>query len=298
MANKLKLGIIGISEGNGHPFSWSAIFNGYNPDEMKNCGFPIIPYYLSKQKYPQDFLSELAEVTHVWTQDPELSRQIAKASKIRNVIQHSEDFIGQVDAVLLARDDGQNHLEIALPFIKAGLPVFIDKPFALSIHEADQMLQAQVYEQQIFTCSTLRFAKELLLSDNEKRQLGKIAYVEGSVMKYWETYGMHILEPLVVQLPERGKLLSVIPVVSNGIHIVIIKWENCLANLKITGNLPSEIMLSFYGENANLTKTFEDSFSCFRTSLILFIKQINTREQIIPRSETLELVEILEKGTC
>ena len=24
----LKLGIIGLSEGNGHPYSWSAIFNG------------------------------------------------------------------------------------------------------------------------------------------------------------------------------------------------------------------------------------------------------------------------------
>ena len=38
MANKLsklKLGVIGMSEGNGHPYSWSAIFNGFDREEMK-----------------------------------------------------------------------------------------------------------------------------------------------------------------------------------------------------------------------------------------------------------------------
>jgi len=76
--SKLKLGIIGISEGNGHPYSWSAIFNGYDPEEMKKCPFPVIPDYLSKQKFPDDFLTDIAEVTHVLTQDTETSKNIAQ----------------------------------------------------------------------------------------------------------------------------------------------------------------------------------------------------------------------------
>jgi len=31
----IKLGIIGTSQGNGHPYSYSAIFNGYNKNEVK-----------------------------------------------------------------------------------------------------------------------------------------------------------------------------------------------------------------------------------------------------------------------
>ena len=46
MKEKLRLGIMGMSEGNGHPYSWSAIFNGYNSLEMEDCGFPVIPEYL------------------------------------------------------------------------------------------------------------------------------------------------------------------------------------------------------------------------------------------------------------
>lgn len=46
---ELKIGILGMTEGNGHPYSWSAMFNGYDPEEMAKCPFPVIPAYLSNQ---------------------------------------------------------------------------------------------------------------------------------------------------------------------------------------------------------------------------------------------------------
>jgi len=65
----LRLGVIGLSPGNGHPYSWSAIFNGYNLQAMEECGFPVIPRYLEKQNFPDDGIQS-AKVTHIWTQDP------------------------------------------------------------------------------------------------------------------------------------------------------------------------------------------------------------------------------------
>ena len=51
MIKQLKIGIIGSSDGNGHPYSWSAIFNGYNKKIMEDCEFPAISNYLNKQKF-------------------------------------------------------------------------------------------------------------------------------------------------------------------------------------------------------------------------------------------------------
>ena len=52
-----QIGIIGESIGNGHPFSWTAIFNGYFPDVMKlNCDFPVIPNYLAQQDWSTDHI--------------------------------------------------------------------------------------------------------------------------------------------------------------------------------------------------------------------------------------------------
>ena len=53
MIKNIRLGMIGMNDGNGHPYSWSAICNGYDPIEMEKCSFPIIPNYLNKQKWPE-----------------------------------------------------------------------------------------------------------------------------------------------------------------------------------------------------------------------------------------------------
>ena len=48
--------MIGSTIGNGHPYSWSAMFNGYNRELMtKECPFAGIPAYLNKQ--PADTLT-------------------------------------------------------------------------------------------------------------------------------------------------------------------------------------------------------------------------------------------------
>jgi hypothetical protein len=39
---EIRLAMLGMIEGNGHPYSWSAIVNGYNPEEMAKCPFPMI----------------------------------------------------------------------------------------------------------------------------------------------------------------------------------------------------------------------------------------------------------------
>ena len=293
---KLNLGIIGMSEGNGHPYSWSAIFNGYNPEYMKDCPFPSIPDYLAKQKFPEDSLSHLGQVTQVWCQEKKIAEDIAAASHIENVAANIEDMIGQVDAVLLARDDAKNHYKMALPLLKACLPIFIDKPLAVKISEAEKICAAQQFNNQVFSCSSLRYAKELMLSEEEKEMIGKIKLVEGSVMKKWETYGIHILEPLVAQLPNRGKLIEIKGIGSGYQKQVLVQWENVSGYFKTTGNTPSPLEIKFFGEKGNITKTFNDSFNAFKNSLQVFIEVIHHPEKNIPQEETLELVTILEKG--
>lgn len=180
--NKLRLGIIGGSDGNGHPYSWAAIFNGYDKIEMEACEFPVIPKYLQMQDFPNDFLSS-ARVTHIWTQSTALSRKIAKTSLIESVVDNFDEMIGVVDAILLARDDAENHLAYAAPFLRAGLPIYIDKPMALSVEVCKHLLDLQIYEHQIFSCSALRYAKEFDLTQDELEKLGPIIEIQASSQK-------------------------------------------------------------------------------------------------------------------
>ena len=45
----IRLAMLGMVEGNGHPYSWSAIFNGYDRAAMAKCPYPTIPDYLNKE---------------------------------------------------------------------------------------------------------------------------------------------------------------------------------------------------------------------------------------------------------
>lgn len=294
----LKLGVIGMSEGNGHPYSWSAIFNGYDAEHMSECPFPGIPDYLSKQKFPDDGLSHIGRVTHIWTQSREISEHIAKSSFIENIVEDPLEMIGKIDALLLARDDAENHAEMSLPFLKAGIPIFIDKPFAISEKDANYMIENQSYSGQIFTCSSLRFANELLLTEDDFAVLGDIQYVEASTVKYWETYAIHLLEPIVTNIKSRGTYKSIQKTKKSGVQINIVEWENLLAVIKTTGKLSSPIKFTYFGDKGNVEKVFSDSFNCFKKSLQEFIEvQLGVSENI-PLEETLELVKILEEGRC
>ena len=151
MTHTIKLGIIGLSSGNGHPYSWSAIFNGYDPNAMKSCGFSIIPEYLSRQKFPEDSIKE-AKVTHIWTQERKISEHVAKATQIPYIVNELEELVGKVEAVLLARDDYENHFRMAQPFINSLMPIFIDKPIEVTLDNAKRIFDIERYKGQIFTC--------------------------------------------------------------------------------------------------------------------------------------------------
>lgn len=296
MAEELKLGIIGMSEGNGHPYSWAAIFNGYNQEAMSECPFPVIPKYLGKQNFPQDSIKE-AKVTHIWTQDKSISKNISKASIIPNICSEPEDMIGEVDAVLLARDDAENHFKMSLPYLKAGIPIFIDKPLAYDLKTAKAILNEQQYEDQIFTCSSLRFAKEFNLGSSEKKKMGRILHIDATVPKSWNKYAVHIIEPSLSILKKVHQVESIETTVSQGITMVSVKWQNGTSGtFKTFGEHTAPLKITLYGENGFEELELKDTFFAFKASLQYFVDLQNNNVSNIDRRQTLQVIEIIERG--
>ena len=160
---ELKIGILGMTEGNGHPYSWSAMFNGYDPDAMTSCPFPVIPQYLAKQP-PHTFGIEGAHITHIcctgWQQRDEAER-IAAAAKIPNVLDDPLDMIGEVDAVICATDIGDEHVERCKPFLDAGIPMFIDKPLVNREEDLRTFVNWRKEGKQFLSSSSMRYCKEM-----------------------------------------------------------------------------------------------------------------------------------------
>lgn len=193
----LRLAMLGMIPGNGHPYSWSAIVNGFDPAAMATCPYPVIPRYLGAQP-PGTVRIEGARVTHVWTDDPTEAPAVAAAALIPEIVARPEDVIGRVDAVLVATDDGFDHVRRARPFVEAGLPVFIDKPLALTVEELRTFLAWEKAGARLLSSSGLRYAPELAphLAGATNPALGDLRWISGVSTKTWERYGIHLLEPI------------------------------------------------------------------------------------------------------
>lgn len=291
-----RLGIIGLSEGNGHPYSWSALFNGFEREVMDKCGFPVIPQYLSEHQFPDDFISG-ARVTHVWTQSEALSKHIASASYIDHVLDDPQEMIGQVDGVLLARDDAQNHLFFARPFLEAGLPVYIDKPLALNRSSAEAIFNLEQYSGQIFSCSALRFSEELILTPDEYHSLGDVHHVVGRVPNCWDKYIVHAIDPILETIGCQGGIVKSNCFAHEDRVAINLCWESGVTcTLLAMGALNSGIEIEFIGTKAREKRLFTDSFSAFKNALLHFVED-SLKQKISHKKRILETVDVIERGS-
>jgi hypothetical protein len=291
----LRLGVIGLSEGNGHPYSWSAILNGYDPEVMAECAFPAIAEYLAKRRFPEDQLPD-ARVTQVWTQDSAVSKHIARAARIPTVARDFRDMLGEVDALLLARDDAEHHLGFAGVFLEAGIPVYVDKPPALSVAALDELFEHAAEPSQIFSCSALRFADELRLSAEDARAIGPLKCISGVTPKSWARYAAHVIDP-IVSFVRPGPVTASRSVSERGSVTLSVDWASGLkGQISATGLASGKISLTYAGECGSIEKVFGDTFLAFRGALQSFVKGVRQHKSGTPYDHLKSVVELIEMG--
>lgn len=291
----IRLAMVGMVDGNGHPYSWSAMFNGYNPDEMKLCPFPAIPTYLDKEP-KQTLRIQGAVVTHIWTDDPEDAVKVSRASLIPHVVTRPEDVIGHVDAVIVATDKGHEHVERCRPFVEAGIPVFVDKP--LVDNEPDLHIFADWVNKgkPILSSSSMRYSKEFMPYRISTSNLGHIRFATITTPKSWERYGIHALEGIY---PIFGPgFVSVRNVGSEQQNVVHLKHA-CGADIVIAAHADmyaSFGMLQLCGTAGNAFVQNQDTLYQFKTQMQSFIHYLRSGVRPFPFAETIELMKIIIAG--
>lgn len=292
---EIRLAMLGMIEGNGHPYSWSAIVNGYNPAEMANCPYAGIPVYLGKQALETVRIPG-ARVTHIWTDDPADAPKVAAASLIEHVVSRPEDVVGQVDAVVIATDDGNDHVRRARPFIEAGLPVFVDKPMATNLADLRQFVQWQRAGKVLLSTSGMRYAPEMRLSEEQRQHLGDLRWITSFTCKTWERYGIHALEA-VYPLLGPG-FVSAQTQHQPGSDLVHLRHAS---GVQVTLAAIHDAYGSFggvhlYGTKGDLALKLADTYSAFRAQLVAFIDMLRTGQPPLDFSQTVELMAIIIAG--
>ena len=293
---KLNIGILGMTEGNGHPYSWSAMFNGYDKEYMDDCPFPVIPDYLYKQP-EKTFGIKDAFITHIcctgWG-DRKDAEKIAKASRIAKIVTDPAEMIGEVDAVICATDNGNEHVERCRPFLEAGIPMFIDKPLINKLEDLNTFIEWKKENKRFISSSSMRYGKELEPFYKNHYELGELRYICQPMPKMFENYGIHALEQIY---PLLGKgFLWIQSTGEKGRDMFAVKHSSgCMVNI-VQGIGMSGAGTLIIGSAGSRYIETKDSYYAFKKQLDLFVRWLRTGEEPVDFSETVELMKLVIGG--
>lgn len=118
------------------------------------------------------------------------------------IVDSIETLLGKVDVVLLETIDGRPHYEQALPVLKSGKPMFIDKPLAADLSDAEKIYAAsRKYKSPIFSSSALRYDQKVqeVVNGSIGKVIGADVYTPAEIEPHhldlaW--YGIHGVEML------------------------------------------------------------------------------------------------------
>jgi len=265
----IKYGVVGLSKGNGHPFSWSIACNGFSQKNLNKIPFFRIRHYLPKYNLKFCRVND-AEVTHVWTQNYNYSKLISKACNIKNICKTLDELASSVDAILFLRDDIEFREKYLIKLIKKGKPIYVDKYLHYDIKKVKSLLRLQKFDGQIFTESPLVNNKKMILSQEEQEKIGKIKLINSTVSGSWTKYGIHIIEPILRYVKEK-KINTTSLNKFRDITSLSIKWEDGLiTNFNTVDGSLFKSSSEFIGSKSNkriiwdLDYTFDDFFSTIR----------------------------------
>ncbi len=175
---QIRIGIIGAE--NSHTIGYGKLFN-------------------IDKKFPG------VEVKYVWGETDEFAKRAMEQGKIPNQAKDPSEMMGEIDALIVDHRHPKYHLEAATPFVKAGIPTFIDKPFCYRAAKGKAFLQmaresgtpVSSYSSLAYSASTFDLKEQVknIEGINQVIRTGPVDLDSeyGGVF----FYGVHIVQPLL-----------------------------------------------------------------------------------------------------
>jgi len=276
-AKQIRIGIIGLDTS--HAIAFTKILNTDNTSPAL-AGCRIVAAY---PKGSPDIESSVSRV-------PKYIEEVKKHGV--EIVDSIEELLTKVDAVLLETNDGRPHLEQVRPVLKAGKPVFIDKPIAASLSDAVAIFtEAQEAGVPVFSSSSLRFGKNSQAA--RAGGLGKISHCEthspASLEKthpdlFW--YGIHGVESLFTVMGPG--CVSVKRSTEDGKIVVTGKWKGGRTGVFREGKGYGGVAQGENGEGP------VGSYDGYQPLIVEIVKFFRTGTPPVDSEETLEIYAFME----
>lgn len=212
------------------------------------------------------------------------------------VVDSMDAMLAKVDAVLVESNDGRPHYQQALPALKAGKRVFIDKPLAASLAEGMAIFDAaRKYNTAVFSASSLRYMEsaQQVVNGSVGKVLGADTYSPCALEKthpdiFW--YGIHGVETLYTVMGPGCK--SVSRTHTNDTDVLVGSWEDGrIGTFRGIRSGKSGYGGTVFGEKAS---AILGPFKGYEPLVVQIAEFFRTGKSPVAEAETLEILAFME----
>jgi hypothetical protein len=276
-----RVGIIGLDTS--HSVAFTKTFN--NPEAAAEYGgYKIVAAY---PRGSNDIESSVKRI-------PGYIEEVKKFGV--KIVDSIKDLLREVDVVMLETNDGRLHLEQAIPVMKAGKTLFIDKPIAAFLPDAIAIFnEAKKYNIPVFSASSLRYAPSVhaIVQGKAGKVLGADVFSPAHLEKThldFSWYGIHGVEMLFTTMGLGCK--SVSRTHTPDADVVVGLWEDG----RIGTFRGIRFRKSGYGGSVYGDKSIEllDGVGGYNPLLVEVVKFFNTGRSPVKPEETIEIFAFME----
>lgn len=276
-----RVGIIGLDTS--HSIEFTKVLNGDHSSAVY-VGYKVVA------AFPEGSLDIESSVRRI----PEYTAQIEDMGI--EIVESIDELLLKTDLILLETNDGRRHLEQAIPVMKAGKTLFIDKPLAASLADGIAIFEAaKHYKVPVFSSSSLRYMPSVreVVSGRIGKVLGADAYSPCVIEKthpdfFW--YGIHGVETLYTVMGTG--CTAVTRVHTEGTDLATGVWEDGrIGTFRGTRTGKHLYGGTAFGDKGNAVLGPYGGYEPLLTEIVKFFQ---TGHPPVPPEETLEILAFME----
>ena len=245
-------------------------------------------------------LGDRCAAVGIWGADHAQADGIATETKIEKVVDRPEAMVGEIDVAVVVDRHGNLHAAHALPFLEQGLPVFVDKPLAISIDDCRRMLDVSARSGSALTSfSALRFAPAIETLAAELPELGAIKAVHfaGPCDFASEYGGPFFYATHVVEMALRlvGDDIETVSAKRNGASVVVlVSWKNgAIGSFSLLGDAAYRFHATLFGADGMAAQEILGGAPTYAKTLEQIVRMAETGERPLTDSQLLRPIEII-----
>lgn len=216
------------------------------------------------------------------------------------VVTSPDEVLSKIDGVLVLSLCGAAHLERARPFLEAGVPTFVDKPFACCSKDASAIVElARQHNATLLSSSALRFSEDVLAVTRHGSSNGHIhgALTFGPAKRADGNpglfhYGIHSVELLFELLGSNCE--SVCSTWTDGAEVVTGRWSDGRIGT-VRGNRQGTTYYGFaaFCEDTTVTANVSTRFA-YRNLCREIVRTFETGTPAVPHDSSVAVVRFIE----